>query len=419
MNVAGDRQLNDFSTTAQRFLTARNLGWPHGFRSLFGIALYGCVQMVVTPTDPGPAAELAPQPPARPVPRRICILSEDLAGAPDEGVKKFTLSLAGALRGMHEVTVLSTRGPVAADGVRLVPAPRTFLGGRLRTALRRARPELLVYAACPSTTFFSFVRCRILRAYCPGATIVLLGLQPRTHARPQRRLVRFLAPDLVCVQTAVSARYLTRLGCATALLPSGVDTSTFRPVAADRRRALRARYGLPADAPVALHVGHLQAGRNIRVLAELAARGVCRPLLVTSTSTDREADLARELRAAGVFVLTDYQPHIEELYQLADCYVFPVESADNAIEVPLSVLEACACDLPVVTTRFGGLVRLFGETPCDALAFVDSSEALVAAVARLCRPRPGGTRALVAPYAWEAIATALLDHALGKEAPRA
>ena len=49
-----------------------------------------------------------------------------------------------------------------------------------------------------------------------------------------------------------------------------------------------------------------------------------------------EALLAMEADPAAV------PARIEELYQLADCYLFPVASTDNCIGVPLSVLEAFA-----------------------------------------------------------------------------
>jgi len=148
------------------------------------------------------------------------------------------------------------------------------------------------------------------------------------------------------------------------------------------------------------------------VLGDLAARQECQVVLVTSSSTVQEADLAEKLRQAGVDVRTDYQPHIEHFYQLADCYAFPVASTDHSIEVPLSVLEAFACDLPVVARRFGGLPRLFGDWAQPGLSFVDSPTALVDEAIRLCQTGPSGTRPLALPYSWEAVATSLIEGAL-------
>ena len=49
--------------------------------------------------------------------------------------------------------------------------------------------------------------------------------------------------------------------------------------------------------------------------------------------------------------------------------VYSIESI-RAIEIPLSVLEAMACNLPVITTKFGGLPDLFEDG--NGFYFVDS-----------------------------------------------
>lgn len=347
--------------------------------------------------------------------RRICLLSDDLSGKPDEGTKKWAVALAAALRGRHDVTLLSARGPSAVPEVRVVPTGRGFTGKALRDTLQTQQPDVLVYAARGSATFASFLRARLLKCYCPAARVVLLGFQTRHHKAWQRVLIRFLAPDLVAVQSAANGAYLSGLGCRVATLPSGVDLDTFRPISRERRAMLRAAYGLDPDRPVVLHIGHLEAQRGIGVLADLAARGTCQVVLVTSSTTAHQAEheLGQQLRRAGVILLTDYQPRVEELYQLADCYVFPVQSTDNAIEAPLSVLEALACDLPVVTTRFGGLPRLFAGATHPGLVFVDTPEELVNAADWLCQTPVQGTRTLVEPYGWDRVADDLLRAAFG------
>ena len=56
-----------------------------------------------------------------------------------------------------------------------------------------------------------------------------------------------------------------------------------------------------------------------------------------------------------MIVIDEYTDNIEEIYQAADLYFFPVSIRAGALEFPLSVIEACACNLPVLTTRFGAL----------------------------------------------------------------
>jgi glycosyltransferase involved in cell wall biosynthesis len=131
----------------------------------------------------------------------------------------------------------------------------------------------------------------------------------------------------------------------------------------------------------------------------------------TSTPNGVDDDVAAALRAGGTHVIDRYIERIAELYQLADCYLFPVHATGGAIEAPLSVLEALACDLPVVTTRFGFLRQSFTDGP--GFTFADSDDGLVAAVSRLRETReqirPGQVRAQVQPFSWDAIARTLLS----------
>jgi glycosyltransferase involved in cell wall biosynthesis len=110
-------------------------------------------------------------------------------------------------------------------------------------------------------------------------------------------------------------------------------------------------------------------------------------------------------------VITDYVEHIEELYALSDCYVFPTNPKDRtkSIEGPLSVLEAMSCNLPVITTRFGALPRMFGESH-DGLFFVDGDEDIPEIIDLLKTNRIKiKTREAVSSYSWERIGSRLND----------
>src|SRR5688500_11597539 len=120
--------------------------------------------------------------------RRVCILSEDLSPPPDEGVKKLALALAGAVGQHHKVALLSTRGAAPPSG-RLARSSRAFLSVALRRELRRIDPEILIYVSRSSTTFMAFLRSRVLRAHCPRALVVLVGLQARRHTWLQRSVL--------------------------------------------------------------------------------------------------------------------------------------------------------------------------------------------------------------------------------------
>ena len=106
----------------------------------------------------------------------------------------------------------------------------------------------------------------------------------------------------------------------------------------------------------------------------------------------------------GLIVVHKYIPSIEEMYQLADWYVFPVLKNDAAIETPLSVLEAMSTNLPVLTTRFGSLPDTFHED--KHFKFVsdpnDNVETLRNGFPDNCK-----NREKINPFTWEAVADCL------------
>jgi len=84
-------------------------------------------------------------------------------------------------------------------------------------------------------------------------------------------------------------------------------------------------------------------------------------LVVGSTTTIRSNEEVQSLEETGSIIINDYIASIEEIYQLSDCYIFPTIDEKAAIQVPLSVLEASSCGIPVVSTEFGGLKDIFSN----------------------------------------------------------
>jgi glycosyltransferase involved in cell wall biosynthesis len=153
-------------------------------------------------------------------------------------------------------------------------------------------------------------------------------------------------------------------------------------------------------------VGHLNRVRGVASLASVADLAL--PVLAASTTTAQDAALAAELRAAGVRLIMRYVPRVEELYQLADVYLFPVPpnpDEPSSIDWPLSVLEAAACDLPILATRFGALPETWSEQV--GVMFYGDEASLRNGLLRLCE-RPAHTRCLAEPFSWQNAAQHLL-----------
>jgi glycosyltransferase involved in cell wall biosynthesis len=132
---------------------------------------------------------------------------------------------------------------------------------------------------------------------------------------------------------------------------------------------------------------------------------------VSSTSTPvdcpKDVSLQRELEAKGIIVIDKYIECIEEIYQLSDCYVFPVTFEGGCIGIPLSVLEAMACNLPVVTTKFGGLPKLFREE--NAFIFVKGREEFIEKVSLAKNSSNIKTRKMVKQFTWDKIAESIME----------
>ena len=339
---------------------------------------------------------------------RILVFSERLAPPPDEGIKKLALSLAAALRDLgHEVLTLTTGGSDWPEmAVVNVQADRLLRSSTLAQHGAAFRPEAVIYVPTASLTLASGLRAQMLKRYTRGAPVALIATQGRRHSAGVRLAGRLLKPDLCVVQARHTEAQARALGWRTVRLPPGVDLETFRPASSDEKRRLRGVYDLPEDGIIVLHVGHLNRQRGVTGLAGLADLAV--PVLAVSTTTAQDAALADELRGAGVHLITQYVPRIHELYQAADVYLFPTppnSSTPSSIDWPLSVLEAAACDLPVLTTRFGALPEAWGER--DGVMFYDDETSLRAGLSSL-RERPAHTRPLAEPFSWASAARRLL-----------
>ena len=322
---------------------------------------------------------------------------------PDQGERVFVREIVAALNRQVSVAVYSTSREDSPLFHQV--AVSRLLSPRLLAAIWKLRPAavLYVYPLTPA----ALVRARLLKAAARGAPVVVVAISSHTVGERARRAMRRLWPDLAVVSSTAERDRLAAEGCTVELLPPAIDLDTFRPASSDEKIELRRKWRLPLDADLVLHVGHLVPARNLPALIAVAARPNTAVVMLASGVRHPESDrLRRELETHGVVVLTGYRPDVAELYRAADCYLFPSNSWGGGIDLPLSVLEAMASDLPVASTSFGALPELFAGA--EGILFADDAAELPALVDGLLRARPH-TRPLVVGYSWEALAAHLVS----------
>jgi glycosyltransferase involved in cell wall biosynthesis len=200
---------------------------------------------------------------------------------------------------------------------------------------------------------------KILNYFSNRNLTILIALQPKPLKKWQLNIIKWLKPNFGFTPSKILSRTWKELGIDHELIPLLTDLDIFQPVkhTFDKKK-LREKYGFPADKIIISHMGHLNEGRNLRSLIPLVEKGL-KVIVVISSSTPLDAlgknNLREDLTKSGITIIQKYIDNIQEIYQLSDIYIFPVKKVNSSIGLPLSVLEARSCGIPVITTDYGSI----------------------------------------------------------------
>jgi len=289
----------------------------------------------------------------------LLLITDDLTLPIDEGVKKFCYNFFKYASKNDKIGILTTPDEIDIPRVEYFHQSKFLVTWEVIAKITKNHPNIIAYIPVSSSTFFSFIRTFLLKVISRKSKIWMVCIQKRDHAVWQRCIIKLLGRfDLIVFSEQISQQY-SRMGVNTSFHPLGVDPELYKPVL--DKTILRKKYGYNNQEKILLHVGHIKITRNLQVLKTLAKNGYL-VIVIGSTSRGYENNIALDLMDGGIKIINTYLPNIEEFYQLADCYIFPVNNREGAIEFPLSILEAMSCNLPIVTRSFGGLPDFFQET---------------------------------------------------------
>lgn len=326
---------------------------------------------------------------------KICLIG-DIKGNLDEGMKNIAYSLYSELSKSNDVIVIH---------------PRDVFNIKTLLEIKNFNPEIVHYIPGPSVK--SFFIMRLVSIFAKNAKFIMSSPMPQIS----RVLLRFsrliFNPDVFLAHSSKIKDLLLEAGFRVKMTPiSGVDRNRFTPIKNRKlEKSLRKKYKLPDEMFIVLHVGHIKRKRNLKLFSKIARKYKdVKVVVVGSTTTKSDEELYRELISDGILIIRKYIKNIEEIYHLSDCYIFPTVDLYNSVQMPLSVLEAMGCNIPVITTRFGGIPDYFFSG--HGLLIVEDDEDIIVKFRRVLDESPKYKRKIknnlrVARFYWDNIARRL------------
>jgi glycosyltransferase involved in cell wall biosynthesis len=197
-------------------------------------------------------------------------------------------------------------------------------------------------------------------------------------ARLRRAVERKVVKHYVAAGAQVAAFHADLVDAPITIANNGVDVSRFTPVTADSRRRGRSALGIGHDVRLLVCVGRLAPGKGQDELVRLLASVPGAVLLLIGDGGERTA-LSRQAEALGVsdrVILAGEREDVSLLLRAADLFVL----ASVSEGLPISVLEAMACEIPVVAYDLPGLRDVITDGRDGCLVTLGDREALASVI---------------------------------------
>ena len=330
------------------------------------------------------------------------------------GIETLSLDLAARLPGVNPVLSLDwstdeirARWPatsaLAIEGLEKPPGLQPAFVLRLARRLRALKPRAVV------THHIGPLLYGGLAARLAGVPVLAYVEHDVWHyGAPRRRqlaggLSRLLRPRVVAVSEGVAATVRDIMPtCRVRVIRNAVDTDRFRP--ADQAAA-RALLGLPEGVLLVGTAGRMEEVKGHDVLMAAMAELPGTHLALVGHGSREEA-LRAQAQALGLSDRVTFLGHrgdMPAVYPAFDVMCLPSRNEG----LPLSVLEAQACGVPVVASRVGSVEEGICPGTGGLVPSGDPSALAHALRAALAAPRPPGLRAFVLDhFSWDRMVAA-------------
>jgi len=229
-------------------------------------------------------------------------------------------------------------------------------------------PVLLTLHGSVAQEFRSF-RSNLRRLlYAPGALVRAAAGLLYSYAIVQRRLLAY-ADRIIAVSPVVVEDIIRLFGrgpvSKCAIIPNGIDLTRFRPDPAARKK-VREQYGIFDDQKLVLSLGRITYDKGhhlaVKAVKMMGERGVDARLMIAGDGPFLN-ELKAWVREKGLTCRVIFTGHIDNdrtpsFYNAADVFVMPTITLEG---LPFVLLEAMACEKPVIAARRGGNLALVHE----------------------------------------------------------
>jgi glycosyltransferase involved in cell wall biosynthesis len=321
---------------------------------------------------------------------RVTTITTACPGCSDDGE---TFYLAGMRPGRYSAawwreSAQAVAGLHRADPVDVLLSQSA--AGRSMVRIQLSIPSLFVLHG----TLVGELRTRWRNARSPRGLALLAHFLATNAPEPWRwRRALPLIDHFVAVSEATAADAQRTMGIPAerlSVVPAGVDTSLWRPDAG-QRGWLRQELGLDGGATVLVAAGRVVRSKGYQVAIESLAQLDAAAHLVILGDGSALPWLRQRAARAGLGDRVHFPGFVEpallaRYFQGADLFLMPTLCDEGGL--PLSLLQALACGLPVVASDLGGVREAVQPGETALLTPPGDGAALGQAVASLLADRP-------------------------------